>query len=157
AASGSHGERADRRLPLLRGQRAMHSKRGAGGSVEIRVLTSSRAAVASLVTRQMWAPEIRPAGSRGGYALSFTASRFASVQSPCPDYDEGSGVFMAYSDSVLGPYNSADVHPEAIGASTDAGVCPLSVHDSLPFSHPLDTHDCGSRLCNNSLRLDGDL
>lgn len=102
-----------------------------------------------------WAPEIRPAAQKGGYALSFTASRFATAQNPCPGYDEGSGVFMAFSQDPLGPY----LNPVPLGASLDPNVCPTSSHDAVPFSHLLDFPNCGpaSLPCNNSMRLDSDL
>ena len=104
-----------------------------------------------------WAPEIRPSVERGGYILSFTSSRYEVAQRPCPPYDEGSGTFVAYSESPFGPFNTATSHPQPTGASTDPEVCPVAIHDSLPFTHVKDTHDCGSFFCNNTQRLDSDL
>jgi len=106
-----------------------------------------------------WAPEVRPAARKGGYALTFTASRYDVPKPECPPYDEGSGVFMAYSDSPLGPFviPEKDEYPMPVGASTDTEVCPTSLHDLLPQSHDVDMHNCGRFQCNNSIRLDGDL
>lgn len=106
----------------------------------------------------MWAPEIRPAGSRGGYALSFTASRFATAQSPCPGYDEGSGVFMSYAATVLGPYQiEGDGLPHPVGPSPNPELCPANLAAQLPSTRLFDSPGCGTLLCNNTIRLDGDL
>lgn len=102
-----------------------------------------------------WAPDIRPDHSpRGGYILSFTSSRYHQLQKPCPPYDEGSGVFVAWSLLPWGPYNTVDTHPQPTGASAD---CPSIIHDNVPFSHLIDRQDCSPQACNNSMRLDSDL
>jgi beta-xylosidase len=108
----------------------------------------------------LWAPEIRPAVGIGGYILSFTASRFASMQHSCPGYDEGSGTFMAYSKSPYGPFydaSNADVFPRPTGPSLEQKECPTNQWLGIPHSTVVDQHDCGSKqgiLCNNTMRLD---
>jgi hypothetical protein len=108
----------------------------------------------------LWAPEIRPAVGIGGYILSFTASRFAKSQAPCPGYDEGSGTFMAYAKSPYGPFydaRNADVFPRPTGASLEQKECPTNKWLGIPHSTIVDQHDCDSSkgiLCNNTMRLD---
>jgi len=111
----------------------------------------------------LWAPEIRPANKIGGFILSFTASRFDKPQTPCPGYDEGSGVFMAYAKTPYGPFydaSNADVFPRPTGASLDPKQCEQKQWLQLPHSTIVDQHDCDSQngiLCNNTMRLDPDV
>ena len=109
----------------------------------------------SFLVPAVWAPEVRPSPLSGGYILSFTASRFSSYQDSCPDYDEGSGVFVSWSQKPLGPYDSPQSHPHPTGRNVD--WCPDVPETAQPFSWEVDHHDCDPAVCNNTMRLDSDL
>lgn len=99
----------------------------------------------------LWAPEIRIIPQ--GYIVTFTAVRFHTYQSPCPPYNEDSGIYSAMSkDNILGPYIPLPAF------ATDTQYCSYDLYMNLPYSPLVSQHDClSNRNCNNTMRLDSDL
>nr|WP_276598583.1 family 43 glycosylhydrolase [Nannocystis sp. SCPEA4] len=95
-----------------------------------------------------WAPEIVQLGAES-FMLSFTAQRFAAPQSPCPPYDEDSGIYLAWSPSPEGPFTRADRPWEPWPAGAD---CPL--RPVLPHSLDFASDDCQGTYCHHIMRLD---
>jgi hypothetical protein len=99
----------------------------------------------------IWAPEIVELGA-GSYMLSFTASRYTTPQSPCPDYGEDGGVYLAWASHPTGPFADAD-HPwEPLPAGGQVSTCAL--RDQLPRSLDVASADCQGGYCHQVIRLD---
>ncbi|MCB9569920.1 MAG: family 43 glycosylhydrolase [Myxococcales bacterium] len=98
-----------------------------------------------------WAPEIAELGP-GSYMLSFTAQRYASAQSPCPAYNEDSGVYLAWSSSPTGPFALAEKPWEPLPAGAQISNCPI--RESLPRSLDVASKDCQGTYCHHIIRLD---
>lgn len=98
-----------------------------------------------------WAPEIVQLGA-ASFMLSFTAQRFAAPQSPCPPYDEDSGVYLAWSAGPAGPFAPPDRPWEPSPAGADFETCPY--RPVLPHSLDFAADDCQGIPCPLVMRLD---
>ena len=103
----------------------------------------------------LWAPQI--VAANGAYLLSFTAQRFETPQSTCPDYNEDSGVYLASAASPEGPYATPD-HPwEPLVGGGQISSCSSTVKDEIPHSPDVAFHDCAGGQCDQIMRLDSDV
>lgn len=99
----------------------------------------------------VWAPELVELGP-DSYMLSFTATRYATPQSPCPDYAEDGGVYLAWASAPTGPFADDD-HPwEPLPAGGQISTCAL--RDQLPRSVDVASGDCQGSWCHHVVRLD---
>lgn len=102
----------------------------------------------------LWAPQITELGP-GSFMLHFTAQRFGAAQAPCPPYREDSGVYLAWSPRVEGPYAPLD-HPwEPLPVGAQISTC--AIRDSLPRSVLRAVDDCLGTFCHHVVRLDSDV
>jgi hypothetical protein len=102
----------------------------------------------------VWAPELTELGP-DSYMLSFTATRYTTPQSPCPDYAEDSGVYLAWSSRPTGPFADDD-HPwEPLPAGGQISTCAL--RDELPRSLDTASPDCQGGYCHQVIRLDSNV
>lgn len=98
----------------------------------------------------VWAPELAELGP-DSYLLSFTATRYTTPQSPCPEYAEDGGVYQAWSSHPTGPFADAE-HPwEPFPAGAQAS-CDL--RDTLPRSLDTGATNCQGNACQDVIRLD---
>ncbi|MFN7145865.1 MAG: family 43 glycosylhydrolase, partial [Myxococcota bacterium] len=99
----------------------------------------------------VWAPELAELGP-DSYMLTFTATRYAEPQAPCPAYAEDGGVYQAWAPRPTGPFLDADRPWEPLPAGAQIGACP--VRDTLPRSLDRATVGCVGDECQNVMRLD---
>jgi beta-xylosidase len=99
----------------------------------------------------IWAPQLFELGP-SSFLLSFTASRFAAAQVPCPVYGENGGSYWATASSPLGPFATDDrpLEPAAFGASPTCAIA-----NDLPRSRDVVADDCQGGFCHHVVRLDG--
>lgn len=104
----------------------------------------------------MWAPSLREV-KPGTMLLAFTAQRFANDPGGCPPYADDSGVYLASSDSPLGPFAPPSRPWEPFPSGANEASCPKDVRTAIPHSVDYASGDCQGGFCDNIVRLDGDV
>ncbi len=103
----------------------------------------------------LWAPDLTQVAS-GVFMLSFTATRWSEPQPNCPGTAEDSGVYLASSSVVTGPYATSQ-HPwEPFPAGANEATCPQATREALPHSVAYASGGCQSNYCHKIIRLDSD-
>lgn len=103
----------------------------------------------------LWAPQLFAVGP-GSFMLSFTAQRYASAGA-CGPYLEDSGVYLASSAAIGGPYAPEDKPWEPFPAGANEGSCPAAIRGALPRSVDYAAGDCQGTFCHHIVRLDSEV
>lgn len=103
----------------------------------------------------LWAPQLMEVGS-GNYLLSFTGQRYPNAGG-CGPYLEDSGVFLASSTAVTGPFAPIEKPWEPFPAGANESACPAAIRDALPRSTAYVSEDCQGTFCHQIVRLDSDV